>query len=403
VTTELLIFCDGGLGNRLNALYSGLALAAELNSKFRIGWPVNTWCGARFDEIFSAEWEIDSRLLSTYRDQSHGYQCFTHDALSASTLGEEFVSAYQFSSIESFCEKTREDGRPIFFYPALIPKWIPLESLLKAIRRTRIDDGIRSKARSFLLQDLGSKPFYGIHLRRTDLKVGYSDEEVDGLTCRYSKSSFFVCSDDERTEARAACNPNVRIRKKSHYVQKQDLSTNWQATMPDSDGRLYPSNVYRGSDSVKEALVDMLILGHGRVMNVGGSTFKNMAQLLARAAPVVDMVKPDPIDYWATADCIQHLNHSLEKINLVRSLVAKMEDDGRLKDAISILKSLATDSTDISAVIVFAEIGRLYFKLGRIADSRAWYLAALCLDPLNDVIRNNIALISERLKINGVQ
>jgi len=43
---DLLIYCDGGLGNRLNALLSGLALARHFGLEHTVHWPVNANCGA---------------------------------------------------------------------------------------------------------------------------------------------------------------------------------------------------------------------------------------------------------------------------------------------------------------------------------------------------------------------
>ena len=47
------------------------------------------------------------------------------------------------------------------------------------------------------------RPFHGLHLRRTDLRVGLSDAEVLALVQRHPKEVFFVCSDDPQAEALA--------------------------------------------------------------------------------------------------------------------------------------------------------------------------------------------------------
>ena len=49
---QLLIYCDGGFGNRFNALVSGLVLARTLGLAPQVVWPVNNWCGAALGDLF---------------------------------------------------------------------------------------------------------------------------------------------------------------------------------------------------------------------------------------------------------------------------------------------------------------------------------------------------------------
>lgn len=393
MATELIIFCDGGLGNRMNALFSGVALARILGAKFRVGWPVNSWCGARFEDVFSAPCEIDDRLLSEHCLDAPRYRCFTHDALSASALGAQFLSAYGFSSVDEFAQQLASDGGLIFFYPALIPDWIPREYVLSAIKSLPIRDALRTQALAFLFNDLALRPFYGIHLRRTDLNTGYSDDEVDRLTRQYSSDTFFLCSDDPRAEKRGACNPNICIRRKSSYVERKSPGFGWQAPTKDGDGRVYYSNIYRSSESIREAVVDMLVLGHGEVLNVGGSTFRRMAQMLVQAVPVVRVPRLVPIDYASLGDYSKLVAANSDPSTLARNFAKKLEAENRSDDAIKILKQAVSSEGSSDAIGVMAEIGKLYFGLNELVEAKLWYQAALHLDPGNTVLRGNLEVV----------
>ena len=69
---RLLAYCDGGLGNRLNALVTGILLARMAGFDLEVVWPVNNWCGARFCDLISMtflelgayrDWETDRKSV----------------------------------------------------------------------------------------------------------------------------------------------------------------------------------------------------------------------------------------------------------------------------------------------------------------------------------------------------
>ena len=48
----LKIYCDGGFGNRFNALTVGLLIAKVGNFNPVIMWPSTNWCRSLFETIF---------------------------------------------------------------------------------------------------------------------------------------------------------------------------------------------------------------------------------------------------------------------------------------------------------------------------------------------------------------
>ena len=54
----LKIYCDGGFGNRFNALSVGLLIAKVGNFKPVILWPSTNWCRSLFQSIFKNEYEV---------------------------------------------------------------------------------------------------------------------------------------------------------------------------------------------------------------------------------------------------------------------------------------------------------------------------------------------------------
>jgi hypothetical protein len=398
VTTEILIFCDGGLGNRMNALFSGVAIAKTLDLPFSVGWPENTWCRASFTDVFHYDAHVRNDLLSSYKARADEYFCFTHDKISADSFGAEFRSINGFRSIDEFSETIRKAGKPIFYYPALVPQWLEDKAVDEAAVLINIREDLKAKARQFIFNELAWHPYYGIHLRRTDLNTGYSDSEVDEIVGLHETSLFFVCSDSERAELRAACNPNVRIRRKTHHVSRQDSGKTWQDLAPDSDGRLYFSNIDRGREAVLEAVIDMLILGAGYVIEAGGSTFRKMAERLARCQPLLELGMPPKLTYPAVSDCVAAVRRVENRSELALKMAQSFEQAKRLRAAVSILKAALMGCAVPARILIMSEIGRLETALNNYPDAQAWYGAALQLDPKNEVIISNLSYIESLLK-----
>ena len=53
----LNIYCDGGFGNRFNALVVGLLIAEVGNFKPVIFWPSTNWCRSLFKNIFKNDYD----------------------------------------------------------------------------------------------------------------------------------------------------------------------------------------------------------------------------------------------------------------------------------------------------------------------------------------------------------
>jgi hypothetical protein len=338
VRPPLLIYCDGGFGNRLNALFSGLALARALEMPATVFWPRNNWCQAGFADIFSPGPAVDERSLRTLADTLGNCLGLFHDALGADTVGLPFVSAYGYASIDDFSARALQKGRSVFFYPALMPTWIPIELVVVELQRCVYQPAIRDAVVDFVTNSLG-RPYSGLHLRRTDLGVGYSDSEVQDLVSKYPGELFFVCSDDPKAEAIAAAQPNVKVRNKYAYVGKRNAAEGWLALTADDDGRLYHGNIERNTESVVEAVVDMLILAHASIVGYSGSTFQNMARLIGECAPIVPMAKPTTnIDYLCMGTATRMVRAGTMPLGDCVNHGIALYNTGRKQDAITLQK-----------------------------------------------------------------
>jgi len=275
--SRLLIYCDGGFGNRYNALISGLAAADILGCQPDVYWPVNNWCEAEYSELFEDNSRIFTANLIDLKSIAQPWLVLSHDVRNAEYLDVPFVSAYGFSSEAEFADYCRKDGRDVFFYPALIPAWISPGRLRGVAAKLRIHPDLVAAAAEFIKTSFPGE-FYGIHLRRTDLVLGYTDTEVGEIVSSHPDQRFFVCSDSVESESAAAHHENVRVRNKQSYVERQVDEKGWSDITLDTSKRAYYSNVKRDAQSVRDALIDLLILSRSTIVGKSASTFLNVAR-----------------------------------------------------------------------------------------------------------------------------
>jgi len=335
---RFIIFCDGGIGNRINSLVSGLAVAREMGLQYRIHWPINNWCAAPFDAIFENDEPVSTVSISGLKGLLDDADMLLHDEIASTALGVAFASAYRFTSMADFAKQCVNQGKQIFYYPAVLPNWIPEALMHKQLRSLRFSAYISDAVRSFITDVLGS-PFHGIHLRRTDLNVGLSDQEVFTLVRQYPDAKFFVCSDDPAAEALASAHPNVHHRPKHHHVEKNAADQDWLAQKHDDDGRLYYGNIQRNQDAVVEGTIDMLILAHSEIVGYSGSTFQRMARLIGQQAPLLDLAKPAALTYYSLTEIERQLQANLISCETIIQIAHAVGAAGDTKNGIAILQT----------------------------------------------------------------
>jgi hypothetical protein len=338
-SNRIQIFCDGGFGNRLNTLLSGLAVANLFELRATVYWPRNNWCQAAFGDIFSNNFDISEQSLSDLAGTLDNAIVLLHDQLGADALRVPFHSAYAYTSTDDFLTQALTTGKDIFYYPALIPPWLPMDLVADAIQMCHYQASIREAVTNFVGKTIG-QPFHGLHLRRTDLNVGFTDNEVQDIVRQHPKEAFFVCSDDPIAEALAAAHPHVYHREKRAYVDKRNAQDGWTTLTADDDGRLYHSNIDRNADSVIDAVIDMLILAHSSIVGFSGSTFQNMARLYGTHAPMVPVAKPAlEVSYLSLNTASRMIQSGAMSLGEALSHAAALYSAGRKVDAIQLEKA----------------------------------------------------------------
>ena len=183
IQRRIYVFCDGGIGNRINALVSAIAICERFQLAIIVYWPLNSWCGAGFADIFDNSFDVRTDALDTLAGKFIDVKMMLHDAMGAQFLQVPFESAYDYQSMEDFAQRGLPTSGDLFFYPAVIPQWIPEDLIHASLRQMRFSAHITQSVSVFIRQTM-KRPFHGLHLRRTDLSVGLTDPEVMALVQR---------------------------------------------------------------------------------------------------------------------------------------------------------------------------------------------------------------------------
>ena len=401
-----MIYCDGGIGNRINALLSGLAVARHFKLEYQVHWPVNNWCAAAFEDIFSTPEPISLLSLKDLSGRLDEAVMLLHDEIASQALNCAFASAYDYASMADFENKALNKGQTVFFYPALMPDWVPMAAIHEVLRSLDFSETIRNEAIGFM-SDVMQGPFHGIHLRRTDLTVGLTDLEVQQLVMQHKDALFYVCSDDPMAEALACAHPHVHCRPKKHHVEKKKEGE-WTQTCADDDGRIYNGNIQRGRESVIEATVDMLILAQSQIVGFSGSTFQRMARLIGEVHPLLPWKKPDPLPFVSSKEIKRQLEARVLPLESLLQICNTVGMAGRVDQAIELLQESSKYLKGQELCTLLHTLAVFHLNQGQAQLARIHLQYVLTLEPHRssswlhlayaDLLLNNLVSASESLR-----
>ena len=274
---EFLIFCDGGLGNRMGVLVGGLLFAQKLNRVPKIYWPTNTWCGCRFSDIFKNDIPQSDENINEVFGKNLNHTFLIHENQTAYHINN------QLSPNESSLNTLHNSNDEIIvYYHNSIPGFFAEQEILDALNFYKIEDNIAKSANDFCIANLIDSRVSGIHFRKTDYGNLVDEDSLENLIKQNSSQRYFVCSDDQLTEYKFSDYPNVVVRLKNNYVQKLNNEIGWNDNIIDMEGRSYRFNVSRPRDSVVDAFVDMLILSRTNIIVDSISSFLKFAKFYSK-------------------------------------------------------------------------------------------------------------------------
>ncbi|NBP57393.1 hypothetical protein EBU71_12830 [bacterium] len=279
--SKVYIYCDGGFGNRYHSLVSGLFLAKACERDPIVIWPINNYNEASFKDIFETDLlECTDFSGKDWIEKRNPLNIVAWNPWHAD-VDEQHNCMGIYSPIDSFL-KSKQD-KDVFFYGGRLCPWVYINALPAIIDTIPFQKSLQDKAQTFIKENFGDENFNGLHVRKTDHPYPLEeDKAIEQINA--SDIKCFVCSDDPATEKKfiEAC-PNVRVYPKNSYVEMLIPNGNWGFPVRDSTGHSFPYNVKRGSESVLEAMVDLMILSRSNIINTDHrSTFIRTAILISK-------------------------------------------------------------------------------------------------------------------------
>lgn len=284
---HLIAYCDGGLGNRLNALIGAIWFARQLHLQLSISWPLNRWCAAPLEDLLDTPYPVDRRSMPELNEQCASHVLLAH-ARQAFTLPGNFNPdrvLWPRSLLDQLrAALQRADG--MVYFNSLVPAYISRSTIEDIVRTVVIKAEYRRRADEFLEQaGLLGKSYWGLHLRGTD--AGFSPGYYASWyrLCRLLPGRIVLCTDDPAIEARFLRNPAVIRRPTTALPRKASEGRGWNAVTRDEYGREAAYNIYRGADAVRESMVDFEILARSRPLPTSESTFLENARRFGGRRP----------------------------------------------------------------------------------------------------------------------
>lgn len=282
MSRQLIIFCDGGLGNRLGGLVGGLVVADTLHiTDINICWPSNNWCGCYFEDLFNnTKFTVSTRSINDVFVANTDQAFLVHENQTGADLGLQFNQ-----TAESLQQLITLPNSVVYYHNKIAPYMAP-EQIQQAVNQLRLTNSIRQQVVEFCQANRIDSSVTGLHLRKTE-NYKLNEEKLYRRVTTTPNQRYFVCSDDQVTEQRFAALPNCVAYTKTSYVGKL-IEGDWQAETVDSTGRRYNYNIDRPRQSVIEAFVDMLILSRTTIQFTVKSSFSRFAQVFATSGVLHD-------------------------------------------------------------------------------------------------------------------
>jgi len=279
---KIYIICDGGLGNHVNGMISGLALAEKLNRKPIVVWPVTNECQVSFDDIW-----INNELEVVHSTISNFFKNIFTDSYDIISYGMDRLKSFPFIDTnritrlvdeidENLYQLELENENLVYYYCRKIKPFL-WDLSGKKLCEIQIRSELVSYVKEFVNKNnINESNTNGMHIRLTDSNRTLDTNILERIIQTNSNAKFYVCSCSEDMENKLKIYSNVIINPKTAYGNKLKEG-NWRDYIVDEDGRHKPANVFRSKESIIDGFKDLLILSKTNILETTDSSFRDMA------------------------------------------------------------------------------------------------------------------------------
>ncbi len=279
---SLVIYCDGGLGNRLNSLRGGLNLAREIGSPFVILWPINRMCEASLEDMFDTHLKTLNIGLDQVLAKYNIQVAITHEGSSFSGL--PIIDPRNYFRLTTLLRDLKRhpilNGGKILYYNSQHPPYIWSEVKSNSQNLFLFKQDTVVAAEEFLNEYcLKETRYLALHLRGTDygfpsIYFSFWRALINLIPCK-----TVLCTDDMALVNKFSGLKNIYWKKSEALPQKLDGLGSWDQSTIDEYGREFNYNLFRNAASIKNALIELYLLSRGVRIYTSRSTFLYQAYL----------------------------------------------------------------------------------------------------------------------------
>ena len=280
---KFIVFCDGGLCNRLNALVVALIIGRAFRRLVVVHWPLNNWCSLPIEDILELDKQVivDRGSFSAVENIYSSYVLVAHEQQNfRSPVRLNPNKVHEWRCLLGFFEKTLPTSNTIYFN-SIIPRCIPQKLIQGAVSGLRWKEQFTSRAEEFLrLSGLQPGMYWGLHLRGTDFGHSRNYFRFWLAVTHLLPGRKLLCTDDPDVAQMFIGVPGMVRRQVFSHPVKLHPEKNWNDVIIDEEGRQFPFNISRTPDSISESIIDLLTLSKARLLYTSKSTFLNFALLM---------------------------------------------------------------------------------------------------------------------------
>lgn len=251
----IISYASGGLGNILLPLASCKLIAKKTNRKLIVCWEPTFACMATFQDLFEEDVQVitknelmnfkDVKIYGDLHDISFDSSLFNNNSLNS--LKSKFLTL----PVPNFNINDNEQN-VIVYHNNILPS-LDKNEVIQEFKNLLWNKDFLTKINELVNELHIDTNVIGAHVRATDFSEGiqeYANAITAVLNVRKDKK-IFLCSDSEEWEKKLLemFPDNIIIRpKKASVVKRNENIGTWS------------NNIFRSTDSVIEAVIDMHLL-----------------------------------------------------------------------------------------------------------------------------------------------
>lgn len=264
---ELLIWADGGLGNRLRPLLSCMSIVENTNTKLIVVWRYTRTCQINLESLFSLKSRDENNVVKNH----FVYMTNPNTPSQIRDVGLPINISYHADKIDEFVGNSDVLINTPYW---LKSKYIDYSQFPRIFHSILLPETV-TQCLEIKRQHNVDKTVIGCHLRSTDLHNPTKLKQITHMFEIQNQQRFFICADNENTEELCRGYSNVIIIDKTSYVKlHNEENTSWSR------------NCLRDEISVKQALIDLCVLSMCDISDnsyhtIPESTFLDVARKVA--------------------------------------------------------------------------------------------------------------------------